>query len=142
LTKLLIKKLHPDAVIPTQAHPGDAGYDLTAVGKHHTSNYIEYSTGLAVVIPEGHVGLLFPRSSLSEYRLRLTNSVGVLDSGYRGEITFRYALTQEAGSGRIYGVGDRIGQLVIIEYKSPQIETVTELPVSKRGKKGYGSTGA
>lgn len=87
-----IKKLHPDAVIPKYATIGDAGLDLTAVSMNidKSGMFIEYGTGLAIEIPQGYVGLLFPRSSVSKTSLILANHVGVIDSGYRGEIKFRF----------------------------------------------------
>ena len=83
-----IKRLHPDAVIPKYSKPGDAGMDLTATSMNFDDNTgcIIYGTGLAVEIPEGYVGLVFPRSSVYKTDLDLTNCVGVIDSGYRGEI--------------------------------------------------------
>ena len=87
-----IKKLHPEAIIPSYATQGDAGMDMTAVTAQIDKSglFIEYGTGIAVEIPEGYVGLLFPRSSLSKTSLILANHVGVVDSGYRGEIKFRF----------------------------------------------------
>ena len=86
-----IKKLHPKAVIPNYSKPGDAGMDLviTSIIKENTLD-VSYGFGIAVEIPEGHVGLLFPRSSVSKTSLVLANHVGVVDSGYRGEIRFRF----------------------------------------------------
>ena len=85
--KVKIKRLNENAVIPAYAHVTDAGLDLTATSKNIEGNrVIIYGTGLAVEIPEGYVGLIFPRSSNSKKNLLLTNSVGVIDSGYRGEI--------------------------------------------------------
>lgn len=74
-----IKKIHPNAVIPAYSKPGDAGMDVTAVSVRETEDFIEYDTGLAIEIPKGYVGLLFPRSSNSKYDLQLCNSVGVID---------------------------------------------------------------
>jgi len=90
--KLKIKRLHPDAVLPSYAKPGDAGLDLTATSLSISEDglYVEYGTGIAVEIPEGHVGLIFPRSSISKTSMILSNHVGVIDSGYRGEIRFRF----------------------------------------------------
>lgn len=139
---MLIKKLVPEAVIPSYAHPGDAGLDLVATSVKHTMKYIEYGTGLSFAIPEGFLGLLVPRSSSSEKHLRLANSVGILDAGYRGEVKFRYALTLPSGMGDVYKVGERIGQLVLIPFVSAKILEVEELPESKRGTDGFGSTGA
>lgn len=143
--KVGIKKLHPNAVIPTYAKPGDAGMDITAVDITVTPSYISYKTGLAFEIPDGFVGLLFPRSSNCKKQLLLTNSVGVLDSGYRGEVEFRYKL---AGNGvlpegdlDIYNVGDKIGQIIIMPYPQIEFEEVMELSTTERGEKGFGSTG-
>jgi len=115
--KVRFKKLHQDAVIPSYANPGDAGLDITCIAYayNQADNYLEYYTGLAVEIPEGHVGLLFPRSSISRTNLSLTNCVGVVDSGYRAELKFRYRFPDGYNVGKIrrYDKGERIGQLVI-----------------------------
>ena len=140
-----IKKLHKDAKIPTYAQYGDAGLDLSAVNISYQDDYISYKTGLAFEIPSGYVGLLFPRSSNSNKDLILCNSVGVLDSGYRGEVEFRYKLVYNGGASRglqhIYSIGDRVGQIVIITY--PQITFIEEkeLEDSERSTNGFGSTG-
>ena len=88
--KIKIKKLHNDAVIPQYAKPGDAGMDLTAVDVSADLGYLTYKTGIAIQIPEGHVGLLFPRSSIYKTGQTLSNCVGVIDSGYRGEIMMKF----------------------------------------------------
>jgi dUTP pyrophosphatase len=143
--KVKFKKLTPKAVTPSYAKDGDAGMDITCIGYQidKDNNYIEYFTGLAFEIPEGHVGLLFPRSSISKTDLRLANCVGVVDSGYRGEITFRYKFKKDAffASLKRYQEGDRIGQLVIMPYPKIQLEEMGELAESERGVGGYGSTG-
>lgn len=141
-----IKKLVENAVIPKYSKPGDAGLDLTAVSKTIDGNSnIVYGTGLAVEIPEGFVGLLFPRSSNSKTDLYLTNHVGVVDSGYRGEIMFKFrSVLCSSGqyiSGKDYEVGDRVGQLVIIPYPSIEFQEVEELSTTERGATGYGSSG-
>ena len=144
--KVKVKKLHEKAVIPKYSKPGDAGLDLTATSKCYEGDNIVYGTGLAIEIPEGYVGLLFPRSSLSKYDLSLTNHVGVIDSGYRGELMFKFKHTEGhylMGEKKYdeYLLGDRIGQLLIIPY--PKIESVEtkELSDSERGTGGYGSSG-
>lgn len=92
--KIKIKRLSPDTVIPAYAHATDAGLDLTAVSKEYDNDgNVVYGTGIAVEIPEGYVGLLFPRSSNSKKFLQLSNSVGVCDSGFRGEIMFKFRCT-------------------------------------------------
>ena len=137
-----VKKLHEDAVIPAYGKPGDAGLDLTATSIEKDSyGNVVYGTGLAIEIPEGYVGLIFPRSSNSKTDLYLTNHVGVVDSGYRGEIMFKFRANPSLINAVIYQVGDRVGQLIIIPY--PQIELVeaNELSDSERGEGGFGSTG-
>jgi len=136
-----IKKLHEDAVIPTYAKPGDAGMDLVAVTEewNKDNSMVTYDTGLSMEIPEGYVGLLFPRSSISKTILNLSNSVGVIDSGYRGPIMFKFRYLEE---GLVYDVGDRIGQILIMPYPTITFEEVDELSTTERGAGGYGSTGS
>ena len=138
--KVKIKKLSPDAKIPKYAKAGDACRDLYAVS--HTiddhGNHV-YDTQIAMEIPKGHVGLIFPRSSISKTTgMSLRNSVGVIDSGYRGPIMLKFA--SPVGTG-VYLAGDRIGQIMILPY--PQIEyvEVNQLSDSDRGAGGFGSTG-
>ena len=137
-----VKKLHPDAVIPSYSKAGDAAMDLTAISvtKDEHGNAV-YGTGLAIEIPEGHVGLLFPRSSNSKTDLYLTNHVGVIDSGYRGEIMFKYRSIRGLLDAKIYAKNERVGQLMILPY--PQIELVESdtLSETERGDGGFGSTG-
>lgn len=139
-----IKKLHKNAVIPSYAKEGDAGMDVTAVDVTYEKDYVSYKTGLAFEIPEGFVGLLFPRSSISKKELLLSNSVGVLDSGYRGEVEFRFKLVgngaPSSGIQNIYSIGDRIGQIMIIPHPTIKFIEVEELSESERGVGGFGST--
>jgi len=127
--KVKIKKLHSNAVIPKYAKPGDAGMDLTAVSVDFSNwNYLTYHTGLAIEIPEGYVGLLFPRSSIYKTGQQLSNSVGVIDSGYRGEIMMKF--TRDVESEEIaYKPGDRIGQIMILPYPQVEFQEVEEIPV-------------
>lgn len=136
---LKIKKLNENSVLPSYAKKGDAGMDLTCVSLIKTSKYYEYGTGLAMEIPEGHVGLVFPRSSISKTDHFLRNSVGVIDSGYRGEIKLRMSIP--ALGEKEYNIGDKIGQLLIIELPWVNIEQVEELNETDRGEDGFGSTG-
>jgi len=136
--KVKIKKLHPEAVVPRYAKSGDAGLDLTAVDIVADGTTLTYKTGLAVEIPRWHVGLLFPRSSVYKTGQSLTNCVGVIDSGYRGEIMLKFTLSPYA---KEYEIGDRIGQLIIMPYPPIEFELVEELTATERGLKGYGSTG-
>jgi dUTP pyrophosphatase len=132
-----IKKLHKDAVIPTKAHATDAGCDLYATSCHYDNGLIIYGTGIAVEIPEGYVGLVFPRSSIANTHLTLSNSVGVRDSGYRGEVMAKF----RKGGTRGYHVGERIAQLIILPYPEVVFEEAEELSESDRGTGGYGSSG-
>ncbi|MBR0291113.1 MAG: dUTP diphosphatase [Bacteroidales bacterium] len=138
------KKLHPEAVVPTKAHPQDAGFDLTCTTVENDDNCISYGTGIAVEIPDGYVGLVFPRSSVYRKDLILSNSVGVIDSNYRGEISMKFKTDGIPGGFSVaaYEVGDRIGQLLIIPYPEIEFEEAEELSESDRGEGGYGSTGA
>ena len=109
--KVTIKKLCESAVIPTYAKPGDAGMDLTATSRIFDKyGNVEYGTGLAMEIPEGYVGLLFPRSSICKQDLSLSNSVGVIDCSYRGEIKFKFKPTLSymdfSICGNKYGIGE------------------------------------
>ena len=131
------KKLYEDAVAPSYAKNGDAGLDLTATHMTWEENFIEYGTGIAVEIPEGYVGLVFPRSSVSKKEnFYLKNSVGVIDSGYRGEIKLRFNQSDSH-----YQAGEKIGQLIIIPYPTIYLEQVEELSSTERGEGGFGSTG-
>lgn len=140
--KVRIKKLHPNATIPKYSKPGDAGMDISCVDVKYTDQYIEYNTGLAFEIPEGYVGLLFPRSSLSNKDLALSNSVGVIDSSFRGEITFRFKRLGDTFIRKIYEIGDRVGQLIVMPYPKVELVLSDELTETERGTGGYGSSGS
>lgn len=162
--KVRFKKLTENAVMPMKAHASDAGFDLVAtrVEPDVENGAIVYGTGIAVEIPKGHVGLVFPRSSIYKKDLSLTNGVGVIDSGYRGEIMLKFKGAINLGRRpnwverlalrmgyvkryrqmpRPYHVGERIGQLVIMPYPEIEFEKVDELSKSDRGTSGYGSSG-
>ena len=138
--KVKIKKLHEDAVIPSYSKAGDAGMDLYSVRieRDNQQNDVHY-TGLAIEIPEGHVGLLFPRSSISKTSCALRNAVGVVDSGYRGEIMLKFACSTNLNC---YNVGDRVAQLIIMPYPQVELEEVEDLSDTDRGSGGFGSTGS
>lgn len=170
MLRVPIKKTHPDAVIPNYAKPGDAGLDLVAVtdarrvglweikyscycgiGRLLTkivrlingfspTRYIEYKLGIALEIPEGYVGLLFPRSSISNTGLKFATSVSVIDSGYRGELTARFRVGNRKMG--VYKKGDRVAQLIIMPYPEVVFVPTENLSPSVRGTGGYGSTGA
>ena len=139
--RIKIKRLTEDAVIPKYAHYGDAAVDLVATRRwEDEASNMCYGTGLAIEIPDGYVGLLFPRSSISKTNLRLCNSVGVIDSGYRGEIMLKF--DRRGFVDDTYNVGDRVGQLMILPVPSIQFIEVDELSSSIRNTGGYGSSGS
>jgi len=140
--KLKVKKLHPDAKLPAFGRPGDAGLDLTAISMHMEGEHglMVYRTGLAIEIPAGHVGLLFPRSSVSNYDLNLANSVGVIDENYRGEVVAKFRRTSN-GTCEVYDKGHRVVQLVVLPVPAIEIEEVGSLSDSNRGAAGFGSSG-
>lgn len=158
------KKLNKKAVIPTKAHPTDAGFDMVAVTKTVTDKYIEYGTGIATEIPAGFVGLGFANSRVSKYDLDLANCVAIIDAPYRGEIRFRYKHTAHPQTAIIahktkyfglvkdvepvpvpfhpkeFNVGDVVGQLIIIPIPDVEFVEVDELDDTDRGEGGFGST--
>lgn len=144
-----IKKLNENAVIPSYAHDTDAGLDLVATSYEYKENIDchVYGTGLAVEIPEGYVGLLYPRSSNRKTNAYMCNHVGVVDSGYRGEIMISFKNRDKIKEGEIpqliqpYEVGDKVAQLIIMPYPKIKFVEVDELSSSDRGEAGHGSTG-
>jgi dUTP pyrophosphatase len=137
--KISFKKLDDKAFVPRHMTEGAAGMDLTATSMDFTEKFVEYGTGLAVAIPEGYVGLLFPRSSISKMEMSMANSVGVIDSDYRGEIKVRLRYKQPIPS-FLYAVGERVAQLVIVPYTQVEAQLVDILPDTARGEGGFGST--
>ena len=157
--QIKVKLLTDSASLPLKAHPSDAGYDLYATSRTFDKDgNAVYGTGIAMEIPKGYVGLIFPRSSISKYDISLSNAVGVIDSGYRGEITLKFRpapgyrndfMAEEDSDhytyiriGRLlYNIGERIGQLIILPIPQIEFETVSALSPSERGEGGYGSSG-
>lgn len=140
--EIKVKKLAPNSVIPTYAKAGDAGLDLTSILMEVDGhgNYV-YHTGLSFEIPEGYVGLIFPRSSIYKQDIFLTNSVGVIDSGYRGEVCVKFKNIGNKDNHRRYAVGERVAQMIIIPYPKIEFKEVDELSETDRGQGGFGSTG-
>jgi dUTP pyrophosphatase len=149
-----IKKLNENAVIPSYAKDGDAGMDVIATSIiSDTPTQITYGLGIALEIPKGFVGLVFPRSSIRKTGLQLSNSVGVIDSGYRGELqaTFNKLFggegmydemkVKEIQPNDFYKVGDRVAQIMIIPHPPIEFEEANELSDTERGEGGFGSTG-
>jgi dUTP pyrophosphatase len=141
--KVRIKKLSENAVIPTYAKDGDAGMDLVATSViSENDTQITYGIGLALEIPNGFVGLIFPRSSVRKTRLILSNCVGVVDSGYRGELQATFnKINQNSIAENDYKVGDRIAQIMIIPHPPIEFKEVNDLSETERGEGGFGSTG-
>ena len=145
------------------AKEGDAGIDLTATSKWYDEHgNVCFGTNRAFEIPKGYVGLIFPRSSNAKQQLLLSNSVGIIDSGYRGEVMLKFKssassfslktlikliFNQDANTTLInnykisYNVGDRIGQIIILPYPQIEFEEAEELSETERNTGGYGSTG-
>ena len=141
MLEVKFKKLVETAKCPTKAHPTDAGADLTAVSREWNEElkcWI-YGTGIATEIPEGYVGLVFPRSSIRKYTLAQCNAVGVIDSSYRGEIMVSYKLTSDVE--KIYNIGDKIAQFIILPYPEVSYTEVESLSETDRGENGHGSLG-
>jgi dUTP pyrophosphatase len=140
---LPFERLHPDAALPERAHPGDGGFDLRSVIDVEVGpgERAMVPTGLAVAIPEGHAGLVLPRSGLaSRQGLTLANAPGLIDAGYRGEVICAVVNLDRETPVRI-ARGDRIAQLVIVAIPELEPAWVEELPPSSRGEGGFGSTG-
>ena len=143
--EIKFKKLSEKASTPVKAHKTDAGFDLTAT--HATSEINEcgqfvlvYHTDLAVEIPDGYVGLVFPRSSISKKSLYQCNCVGVIDSGYRGEIMVKFKNTTGDSVPAVYNIGERIAQMIIMPYPEVEFVEADKLGESDRGEGGFGST--
>jgi dUTP pyrophosphatase len=141
--ELPFKRLDPDASLPERAHTGDAGFDLRSAVDIEVKpgERAMVPTGLAVAIPEGHAGLVLPRSGLaSKHGLTMANAPGLIDAGYRGEVICAVVNLDRDQAVRI-ARGDRIAQLVILAVPDLRPVLVDELPASSRGEGGFGSTG-
>lgn len=145
--KIKFVMLTENAVTPTKAHPTDAGFDLTATSRHFDKHgAVVYGTGIAMEIPTGYVGLVFPRSSVSKFDLTMANCVGVIDAGYRGEITVKFKPAfrwdnKPASGKNIYKVGERCAQIIIMPIPEIEFLHVPFLSDGERGTHGYGSSG-
>jgi dUTP pyrophosphatase len=151
--KIRFKKLVPEAKTPYKAIDIDAGFDLYCTSIDETPDFIQYNTGIAVEIPEGYVGLIFPRSSITKYDLMLKNSIGVIDASYRGEIMCRFQPiinnniknivfeVNDIEFNKRYDIGDRVAQIVFMELPKITLVEAQELSETQRGEGGFGSTG-
>lgn len=138
--KIRIKKLVPEAVVPKKAHADDAGFDLVATSVGFDGGCWVCHTGLAFEIPEGYMGLVFPRSSIVKKDMSMANAVGVIDSNFRGEVTGRFRLAGMLEFPK-YAVGERFAQMIIMPYPEVEFVESEELSETDRGTGGYGSTG-
>lgn len=155
--EIKIKKLDERAVMPTKAFPTDAGFDMTAISMEYDEyGNIVYGFGWAFDIPEGYVGLLLPRSSCSKFDVVMPNSLGVIDSGFHGEVKAKFRPTSaqpvrgaktdcieiyQCSKADIFKIGDAVAQMVIVELPKVEFQIADELPKSLRGEGGWGHTG-
>jgi dUTP pyrophosphatase len=141
--QLPILKLKDEAILPSRAHEGDAGLDLYACEAAHVGPGERWSvgTGVGVEIPEGHAGLVLPRSGLArDHGIALVNAPGLIDSGYRGELRVLLLNTDPAETFRVEP-GDRIAQLLITPIATPEPVAAPALSEALRGEGGFGSSG-
>jgi dUTP pyrophosphatase len=141
--RLEFRRLSEGAQAPLRAHEGDAGMDLHANEAAHLDpgDRASVGTGIAVAIPEGHAGLVVPRSGLAaEHGITLVNTPGLIDTGYRGELRVLLLNTDRQKAFKVTP-GDRIAQLVLVKVESPEPAEVGELSATARGEGGFGSTG-
>jgi len=142
VTDLPVRRLRDDAVVPTQAYPGDAGLDLTACDRVELGpgERAVVPTGLAVAVPDGYAGFVQPRSGLAaEHGLTILNTPGLIDSGYRGEL--RVVLhNSDRTTPFVVEPGMRIAQLVVLPVAELELVEVEQLPESERGVRGFGSS--
>lgn len=141
MIKVSFKKTHPESITPRYSLEGDGCLDLWAVSREEDDdgNFV-FNTGIAMEIPEGYVGLVFPRSSITKTSFFLGNSVAVIDSNYRGDIILKFTKTNSRGSAQYYP-GDKIAQILIIERPKILLNEVDDLSDSNRRSGGFGSTG-
>ncbi len=141
---LRVARLDPHAILPTRAHPGDAGLDLYALqaATLEPGERASVGTGIAVEIPPGQAGLVLPRSGLAaRHGISVVNAPGLIDSGYRGELRVLLLNTDRRARFEL-AAGDRIAQLVLVSIHTPEPGEVAQLEVSERGTGGFGSSGS
>ena len=140
--RVKFKKMIKDAPTPKYSRIGDGAIDLVAMHVLATMDYIEYDTGLAFQLPLDYIGLIMPRSSVSQKDLVLCNGVGLLDENYSGSVKLRFKLSNRGTkTSKVYEIGDRVGQLLIIPRPVIVLDEVEELGVTNRGISGFGSSG-
>ena len=144
MTELAVRRLRNDAALPRRAHPGDAGLDLVSCERVtiEPGARAVIGTGIAVAIPDGHAGLVVPRSGLAaRHGIGIVNAPGLVDAGYRGELRVVLVNTDRVASFTVEP-GMRIAQLVLVPVALSEPVVVDELPETQRGVAGFGSTGA
>lgn len=143
MQSLRVRRLDPRALLPTRAHPGDAGLDLYALEPVELAPGSEPRSppGSRSRSPSGHAGMVLPRSGLAARRgIALVNAPGLIDAGYRGELRVLLLNTDRLAAFTV-SPGDRIAQLVLITVETPEVAEVAELALSERGDGGFGSSG-
>jgi dUTP pyrophosphatase len=141
---LRVARLRPDARLPTRAYDGDAGLDLYALESAvlEPGERASVRTGIAVELPDGHAGLVLPRSGLAaRHGISVVNAPGLIDAGYRGEVRVLLLNTDRVERFAV-SAGDRIAQLVLVRVESPEIVEVAAVAASERGAGGFGSSGS
>lgn len=141
--EILVRRLDPGVPLPTYAHPGDAGADLTTTVDVHLApgERAVVPTGIAIALPEGYVALVHPRSGLAaRCGVSIVNAPGTVDAGYRGEVKVVLVNLDPTDPVSLRR-GDRIAQLVVQRFERAGFVEVDRLPGSARGEGGYGSTG-
>jgi dUTP pyrophosphatase len=141
---LAVRRLRPEALLPTRAYPHDAGLDLYAceAAVIAPGQRTQVGTGIAVAIPAGQAGLVLPRSGLAaRHGIALVNAPGLIDAGYRGELRVLLLNTDAAAEFEVTP-GARIAQLLLVRVELPEALEVAELPPSERGEQGFGSSGS
>ena len=140
---LACRRLSDAATIPTRAHPGDAGLDLYAAeaATLEPGERTSVGTGIALEIPDGHAGLVLPRSGIAaKHGISLVNAPGLIDAGYRGEVRV-LLLNTDSSNPFVIAVGDRIAQLLVTPFAEARPVAAVELAASERGDGGFGSSG-
>jgi dUTP pyrophosphatase len=139
--KVRFKRLIDTAKAPQRGSDYAAGWDLVATSINRENGVLSYGTSLSIEIPKGYFGVLAARSSIYRTDLMLANGIGIIDSDYRGELIFKFRLLDQSNHPKVYSVGDRIGQLVILSHAAPEWIEADVIDDAQRGDGGFGSSG-